>query len=576
MTGPLVQVLPFGDHAFLIETADVAGAHRLADLISRGAVDLPPDTIDEVVVGYAVVVVVVGPDPGAVDPEACAAWLEGVVSGFAVFDTRPEPGTRSPVTHLLPVVFDGDDLDEVAGLIGASRHRVVELLVGAHLEVAFVGFAPGFPYLTGLPPELAGLHRRHTPRTAVPAGSVAVAGGFASIYPRSTPGGWHLLGRTTEILFDPDVPPYSRVSPGDHVRFHAVDAPAVRLPVASATASSAAAAAITDPARVALDPGDGPALLVVDPGLLSIVEDGGRRAVARLGVPAAGAADRRALALVNLLLGNERGAAAIECTASGPTLRVIGDGHIAVVGAAQGAVDVRVDGREVADATVVPVADGQVVSIGRIRHGLLSYLGIAGGLLNPEHFGSRSSDVLTGLGSGPLRAGNRLDRGRPGRIRGHLTLPSAPPPGTPVTLRVVPGPRVVPGTGSEAALEVLASTVWDVAHHVDRIGVRLSAEDGTTISNAPAGSSTPMITGAVQVPPDGLPIILLPDHATVGGYPVAACVITADIPLLGQLTPGDQVAFVVVDQAEAAHERRRSWGRDRAVVSGWFPTSAGT
>ncbi len=573
-----MQVLPYGDHAFLIQAADVAGAHRLADLIDRRAVDLPPDAIDEVVVGYAVVVVIIGPDPDRADPETCAAWLEGILNKIDRIDPQENPGTRSPATHHLPVVFDGDDLDEVAGLIGASRVRVVELLVGAELEVAFVGFAPGFPYLTGLPLELAGLHRRHTPRTTVPAGSVAVAGGFASIYPRSTPGGWHLLGRTTEILFDPDVPPYSRVSPGDHVRFYAVDAPTIRLPAGSAAATAVATerAAITDPARVALDPGDGPALMILDPGLLSIVEDGGRRGVARLGVPAAGAADRRALTLVNLLLGNERGAAAIECTASGPTLRVIGDGHVAVVGAAQGAVDVRVDGLEVADATVVPVADGQVVSIGRIRHGLRAYVGIAGGLLTPEHFGSRSSDVLSGLGAGPLRAGDRLDRGRPGRIRGHLTLPSAPPPRTPVTLHVLPGPRVTPGTGSEAGLEILASAVWDVAHHVDRIGVRLSAEDGTTISHAPAGSSTPMITGAVQVPPDGVPIILLPDHATVGGYPVVACVITADIPLLGQLTPGDQVAFVVVDQAEAAHERRRSWGRDRAVVSGWFPTSAGT
>ena len=89
--------------------------------------------------------------------------------------------------------------------MGLTVAEVVDAVVSADLEVAFVGFAPGFPYLTGLPPELAALPRRATPRTSVPAGSVAVAAGFASVYPRSTPGGWHLLGRTPESLFDPDV-----------------------------------------------------------------------------------------------------------------------------------------------------------------------------------------------------------------------------------------------------------------------------------------------------------------------------------------------------------------------------------
>ncbi len=577
-----MRVLPFGDRSFLIETADVAGAHRLADLIDRRrTVDQPVGAVDEVVVGYAVVVVVLGRDADLAGTEMCAAWLEELIerlNGIEGDSAQPESGARSPITHLLPVVFDGDDLDEVADLIGASRHRVVDLLVGAELEVAFVGFAPGFPYLTGLPPELAGLHRRHTPRTAVPAGSVAVAGGFASIYPRSTPGGWHLLGRTTEILFDPDVPPYSRVSPGDKVRFHAVDSPTVGVHPATATPTANATTTTADPLHPVLAPDDGPALEVLDPGLLSIVEDAGRRGVAGLGVPASGAADPRALDLVNLLLGNEPGTAAIECTALGPTVRVVGDGHIAVVGVVKGAVDVRVDGRAVTDATVIPVADGQVVSVGRIRHGLRAYLGVAGGLLTPMLFGSRSSDVLAGLGAGPLRAGDRLVRGRPGRVRGHLNMPAAPAVGTPVTLRVMPGPRLSLGAspGHKSALESLVSTVWDVAHHVDRIGVRLSATDGTVITGVPTGSSTPMVTGVVQLPPDGCPIILLPDHATVGGYPVVACVITADHPLLGQLTPGDQVAFVIVDPTMAAEAQQRSRRQMQAATSGWFPTSAGT
>jgi len=142
----------------------------------------------------------------------------------------------------------------------------------------------------------------------------------------------------------------------------------------------------------------------------------------------------------------------------------------------------------------------------------------------------------------------------------------------------MPGPRSAIGAspGHDIALESLVSTAWDVAQHVDRIGVRLSATDGTVIAGVAAGSSTPMVTGAVQLPPDGCPIILLPDHATVGGYPVVACVITADHPLLGQLTPGEKVAFEIVDQTIAAEAQQRSRRQVQAAASGWFPTSAGT
>ena len=216
-------------------------------------------------------------------------------------------------------MFDGADLDEVAAAVGPSPStQVVDQWSRPELEVAFVGFAPGFPYLTGLPAELAALPRRPTPRTSVPAGSVAVAAGFASVYPRSTPGGWHLLGRTAESLFDPDVPPHSRVAPGDRVRFTRARTPDGR----------------TIDRRRPADPASptGPASRSSQPGLATTVQDGGRRGCAHLGVPAAGAADPGLLALANLLVGNPADAAALECTASGPTLRMVGDGHLAVVG----------------------------------------------------------------------------------------------------------------------------------------------------------------------------------------------------------------------------------------------------
>jgi len=551
VTGPgrPQRAVPFGDRALLVATADTPAAHDLARAIRRhGDAGSVPGEVEEVVVGVAGVLVVLDGDPDRGRPEAVASWLDGI-AGAPTGSAAPAAGPTSHREHVLPVVFDGADLEEVASRVDGGVDRVVDLVVGARLTVAIVGFAPGFPYLTGLPPALAVLPRRRTPRTTVPAGSVAVGGGYASVYPRATPGGWHLLGRTGEPLFDPAVAPYSRVAPGDRVRFVAVaDGPS----------------APPDPTVRPLLGASPPCLEVVEPGLATTVQDGGRRGVAHLGVPAAGAADSRSAALANLLVGNEPTAAVLECTAAGPTVAVLGDARIAVVGA--GPVDVAVDGRAVPDRAVLPVADGQLVRIGRMAAGLRAYLAVAGGLATPALFGSRSSDTLTGLGPGPLRAGDRLALGPAGPSRGGLPEVVRRP--GPTVLRVVPGPH---GTA-----DGLTASGWEVGADVDRIGLRLTAVSGPGIDGGPPRPSTPMVTGAVQVPPDGRPIVLLPDHATVGGYPVVACVATVDLPLLGQLAPGDRVAFEAVDASTAATLARHARDAAAAGVTGWFPTRAGT
>ena len=562
MTAGTTRVVPFGDRALLVRTEGMAAAHALAAAIEGQPDDPLPGPLAEVVVGFRCVLVVLGPDADGDDLDRYTSWLEQLAQS----DAGRLRGPGAGVTHILPVVFDGADLEDVATMVGLPSERVVELVTAAPLDVALVGFAPGFPYLTGLPPELVALPRRDTPRTSVPAGSIAVAGGFAAIYPRATPGGWHLLGRTTESLFDPDRPPYSRVGPGDRVRFVIAD---------PGTAPLAPVSVVTDRPLLVAD--EGPYLEVLTPGLLDLVQDGGRDRVAALGVPRAGAADPLALALVNLLLGNDAAAAAIECTASGPDLRVVGGGHLAVVGVGAESVDVMVDGRSVPDAAVIPVQDGQVVSVGRVRRGLRAYVGVDGGLEIAELFGSRSSDVLSGLGPGALRTGDRLARGRAGRVRGRLDHPGTATPGGPVVLRVLPGPHVIGDDGSPDRLfDRLTAVRWSVGPDVDRVGVRLAAIDG----NGPTGStpvdSTPMITGALQLPPDGRPILLLPDHATTGGYPVVACVITADLPILGRITPGDEVALEAVDTSTATAELVRAHRVMTSSVSGWFPTEVGT
>ncbi len=217
--------IAFGDGALLVETSDVdqaaahdamrwpGGPHGRARrrAASRKSWSGSPTCVIVLDLDRSTRPTQIGAPPGW---HLCRRAPRREARRAAVDPPRPHQ------SHVLPVVFDGADLDEVAA---AHRHldRPWSIRAGsaADLRVAFLGFAPGFPYLTGLPPELAALPRRDAPRTSVPAGSVAVGGGFASIYPRASPGGWQLLGWTDVPLFDPDAPPYALVRPGDRVRF---------------------------------------------------------------------------------------------------------------------------------------------------------------------------------------------------------------------------------------------------------------------------------------------------------------------------------------------------------------------
>ena len=577
------SVTPFGEAALLVELGDVSSAHRLAARIDReretgGA----PTSVLQWVVGHGTVVVHL--EPGGDRPGEVASWLRTLVVRNPEADAEHGGTGGDTARVVIPVTFDGPDLATVAAALTTTDRAVAASLCGVDLDVAFLGFAPGFPYLVGLPPELASIPRRSSPRPSVPAGTLAVGGGYASVYPQSTPGGWMLLGRTAVHLFDRGRPPYALLRPGDTVRFTETDRTEELGP--------AHTGGVAPDGRLPLENRGHRFIEVLEPGLLSLVEDQGRHSTAALGVPGAGPADPEAQRLANRLVGNPDGAAAIELTAVGPTLRFHGDAWVTVVGAEAGAVDVLLDGRRIDSGAVVPVADGQVVSIGRIRSGLRAYLAVSGGVDTPREIGSRSSDVLCGLGPGALRAGDRMDVGTPSRPRGRLSFPVTPPErGRPRELRVVAGPHgLAPGRFGH-----LCSRSWVVGEASNRIGIRLMAppagpDPTDTLPDPPPGpgpdshghpapatiASTGMVTGAVQVPPDGNPIVLMPDHATVGGYPVACCVITADLPVLGQLRPGDTVRLTVVDLATAREARRRWEASLGERVSGWFPTATGT
>ena len=272
-------------------------------------------------------------------------------------------------------------------------------------------------------------------------------------------------------------------------------------------------------------------------GPLTTVQDLGRPGLAHLGVPPSGAADRSALELGNRVVGNDPDAAGLEASLVGPTVRFDGPAVVALAGADAGAT---LSGRRVVRGEAVVAVSGDVLELGRCIGGARAYVCVRGGIDVEDTLGSRSTDLLTGLGPAPLRDGHVLRIGSEAGLPPPRAEPVVAAPVEPV-LRVVPGPRhdwFAPG-----ALDVLLSAVWGVTPATNRVGIRL---DGPSLERRTAGEllSEGMVTGALQVPPSGRPILLLVDHPTTGGYPVIAVVATADLSAAGQLAPGDTVRFM--------------------------------
>ncbi|QUH01130.1 biotin-dependent carboxyltransferase family protein [Saccharopolyspora erythraea] len=278
-------------------------------------------------------------------------------------------------------------------------------------------------------------------------------------------------------------------------------------------------------------------LEVLETGPLATVQDLGRPGLADIGVGVSGAADRGSLRLANRLLGNDEGAAAIEVTFGGLAVRAGRDLTIAVTGAP---CPVTVDGRGEGANAVLRVAAGEEVRLGAPPCGLRSYLAVRGGIDVEPVLGSRSTDVMAGIGPAALRVGDTLPVGpAPAAFPVVDLAPVAPPPED-LVLDVVPGPREDWFTGE--ALEVLLTSVYEVTTESNRVGMRL---DGPALTRSRSDElpSEGMVAGALQVPPASKPTLFLADHPVTGGYPVIAVVTSADVDRAAQARPGQRVRF---------------------------------
>lgn len=281
---------------------------------------------------------------------------------------------------------------------------------------------------------------------------------------------------------------------------------------------------------------------VVRPGMLTTVQDLGRRGLQHLGVPVAGPMDWWSHEAANRLAGNQPGAALLEITLIGPELEFSRNATAVVTGAH---FEFTVSGRPGVMSQTFAVSAGERLSFGRRLTGARAFLAVDGGFAVPEVLGSRATHVKAALGGHEGRAlkrGDTLALGKPG---GHAVPAQAPrPPHIPVpspaVLRAIPGPDAVGGAFWDA--------VFTISPESDRMGYRL---DGPGLESAGTHLSAGVAMGTVQVTPSGTAVLLMADRATSGGYARAATVITADLPIAGQLAPGDRVRFAPVDAMAA-------------------------
>jgi KipI family sensor histidine kinase inhibitor len=526
------RILEAGDSALLLELDEVIDEHvnaraiAIADVV-RG--ERLPGVRDVVSTFRSVALFF---DPLVVDIAAVRGVLERA-------STAPgEAATGRSIE--VPVTYGGEfgpDLSEVAAFAALTPEEVIRRHAETTYRVFMLGFLPGFAYMGRVRSEIAA-PRRPTPRLKVPRGSVGVAGLQTAVYPRDSPGGWQLIGRTPLDVFDPNTEPAALFAPGDSVRF-------VPESVVSAFRRTSEVVEV----RQKPDSTYARSITVLRPGLFTTVQDSGRWGHQSSGVSVSGALDAVSHRMANALVGNDRDAATLEMTIAGPELRVDGRADVAVSGADLGAT---IDGAPLALNVPARCTPGSVLRFSGRRAGARAYLAFGGGITVPTVLGSRATHALTGLGGidgRPLSAGDRIPlgarTGTPSRRRPGISS-SISREG--VRVRVLRGPQHE--FFSDAAFNALQRSRFRISSQSDRMGFRLQG------ARIPRTADREMIsdvtfTGAIQVPPSGEPILLMADRQTTGGYPQVAVVITADLPLAAQLAPGDWIEFQICSRAEA-------------------------
>lgn len=460
----------------------------------------------------------------------------------------------------IPVYYNGEDLSEVASFLGISTDEVIARHTGGEYSVAFIGFAPGFAYLSGGHPSFQ-IPRRQTPRTRIPAGAVAVAGNFSAVYPKASPGGWQILGVTPSVMWDMgrDVP--ALLQPGFKVKF--VDAgpmPAIEVATQQVTrqqhnGTQQATTQQNSIQQQATQERTLPYLSIGATGIQTLLQDLGRPNKVDQGVATSGALDRGALKAANRLVGSASDAACLEVVYGGLRFTAHGAAVIAVTGAPCPVTIKTADGRQITASawTSIDLDDGDTVTLGMPDAGIRSYVAVRGGFDVAPVMDSLSTDTLAQVGPAPVAKGDVLGICQ-NVVANAVSLHEEPPYALPksgdvVVLDVVMGPRT--DWFTEASIGLLAQQEWQVTAQSSRVGIRLAGNTPLARVNQQELPSEGTSVGAIQVPMNGQPVLFLADHPLTGGYPVIGAVANYHLDLAGQIPVNARIRFNPITQFAA-------------------------
>jgi len=456
----------------------------------------------------------------------------------------------------IPVRYDGEDLPEVAELLGISVREVIDRHSGQPWLGAFAGFAPGFVYLTGGHPCFH-LPRRSTPRTRVPAGSVALAGDFSAVYPAASPGGWQLIGTTAIPMWDMARAEPAWVQPGFQVQFRDMGQATAHislpsLPSGDSISRAEKTGSLQKKPATSANEGSG-AVEIAATGVQTLLQDAGRMGMASVGLSPSGALDAAAMHKANRLVGNPVQATVLENLLGGLQLRCLKPLTVAVTGADAPLILQAADGRTwpVAGHQCVALDAGDTLLLGTPAAGVRCYVAVRGGWQVEAVLGSCSTDTLARLGPPALRVGQRLQTGGAHPLQsvqiGREAPPALPDSNDLIVLDVTLGPRT--DWFSPESLHTFITRPWHVTPQSNRVGMRLQGAQPLHRSKQHQHDELPSegaVTGAIQVPTNGQPVLFLADHPLTGGYPVIAALASHHLGLAAQIPVGCRIRFNVI------------------------------
>ncbi len=436
----------------------------------------------------------------------------------------------------IPVQYNGEDLADVAELTGLTVEEVIQRHTNSEFTVAFCGFAPGFGYLVGGDPALH-VPRRQSPRTRIPAGSVALAGAFSGVYPQNSPGGWQIIGTTPLKMWDIEREPGALFQPGYRVRF--VDMAKGAVNVQTPQQTSAATKPMSSSADAHFE--------VLAAPMPALFQDLGRFGQTGQGVSASGALDRSAFNTANRIVGNPSNTPCLEITLGGFSFKSTSRAVIGIAGA-NCVITVQSGEQSFEASPYVPISlePGDVVSFANPTKGMRSYLAVRGGFKVAAVLGSAATDTLAVVGPDVVVAGTILTLRHQKESLASVSIDEVPAfdlpkAGDVVTLDVVFGPRT--DWFTQTGIDTLTSQHWQVTPQSSRVGIRLAGETPVERKDSAELPSEGTATGAIQIPHSGQPVLFLADRPLTGGYPVIGAVAEYHLDLAGQIPVNAKIQF---------------------------------